>query len=226
MPEKSHRRRRGSKSKPTTATKPLTTNLSLELPPSLVRNLIVDALDSGRTEYWDELEGTGWQADKEVVLAAVQAGLVVDTPLWRQDKEFVKKIFNWYGVSTDLYKHIWKKMPAEYRRDPEIAFAALRHNCTNFRGLPKAVKRKKQVIKALEEKLILWKELPTSYKEDGDYFVSAPANGSIGEAMRVIKKSSSYWSGCLESVDGFPITTGHLDTYRSIQPPTKKRCSA
>jgi len=179
---------------------------SLDASTAIQRKAVIKGLKSSGMRYWKVLKGTGWQADPEVVRAAVEQGLLIDTILW-QDDAFVKSLFLRNDIKTSLAMHLWRKMSPRCRRQPCVAFQAWRSGYVTFRYLPKAIKRKSVLLKGLKNKEIHWSMLPEDdYQEDVDYFLINPDPNVFDDMIHEIEDRNKLFEWVLNDaqVDQLP----------------------
>jgi len=199
MPSNKHKARKKRQKLPLQPLQAIDTNAG-DASSASQRSAVIKGLKSSGYPYWKALEGTGWQEDKDVVQAALSRGMLVNTPLWKDD-EFVTSLF----LDDDIKKHVaidlWKKMTPTCRGQPPVAFKALRKSYYSFRCLPKAIKQKKVVLQGLKDEEIHWSMLPLDYQEDVDYFLVSPDPAVFEDMMSTVLDKQKVLEWVLNDAD-------------------------
>jgi len=144
--------------------------------PELVRPFIVQVFSATEEtaeleSFWKRLQGTGWDSDTRVVCSALLSKMDLDklySPLF-EDLTFARSLFSMEGIRVNSLKRLWNAMPAQFRCDRNLAFAAVRCRVVHVHHLTSKLRRKQVILNAIKTKALQWHHLSSAHQKDFDY---------------------------------------------------------
>jgi hypothetical protein len=148
---------------------------------------------------WDDLAGSMWQEDVDVLLQALSSNLdiakIQGSRLLR-DENFLMKAFR-STVNKDLAKELWKILSDDVRCNPRVALAAVDRQVLALSSLPDGIKPNKAcLLDGVKVGALSWKFLPKRFKTDIEFALATPRGHrgiSFQKVAEIVNDKERLW---------------------------------